>query len=184
VVSGDDTTARLWEAGTGKEIASVLHKNYVYSVDVSPDGKYAVSGGRRTAVVWEIPSGRQVVSVVHDGNVNVVAFSPDGTTVISGDDKTARVWDALTGREIVRMNHDNLVKAVAFSPDGKYVISGGVDKTARVWSWRPEDLMAVTCEYMPRNLTGEEWNSYLGAEPYQAICPNLPIEVDAGTDET
>ena len=60
-------------------------------------------------------------------------------------DNTARVWEADTGKEIARMTHDDFVNSVAFSPDGKYVVSGSRDKTARVWVWQPEDLIANAC---------------------------------------
>jgi len=46
---------------------------------------------------------------------------------------------------------------------------------ARVWLWRPEDLIAEACARLPRNLTREEWQQYIGDEPYRPTCPNLPV---------
>jgi hypothetical protein len=119
-----------------------------------------------------------VSRMAHDGEVTSVAFSPDGKYVVPGSvDGTARVWEAGSGKEVARMTHDDLVRSVAFSPDGKYVVSGSVDGTARVWVWQVEDLIANACKVIPRNLTRAEWNLYIGdALPYQAVCPNLPIE--------
>ena len=75
------------------------------------------------------------------------------------------------------MMHDNYVSSVAFSPDGKYVVSGSWDKTARVWIYLPEDLIAETCSRVTHNLTRAVWAQYIDdALPYQAVCPNLPIE--------
>jgi hypothetical protein len=48
------------------------------------------------------------------------------------------------------------------------------DKTARVWLWRPKDLIADVCARLPRNLTAEEWKQYLGEEPYRKTCEQLP----------
>jgi hypothetical protein len=114
----------------------------------------------------------------HDDFVNSVAFSPDGKYVVSGSwDHTARVWEASTGVEVARMTHDRDVNAVAFSPDGEVVVSGSGDKTVRVWEWQAKDLITTACKVMPRNLTHAEWQQYIGdALPYQAVCPNLPIE--------
>jgi WD40 repeat protein len=68
---------------------------------------------------------------------------------------------------------------LAFSPDGKYVVSGSRDTTARIWIWQPNDLTYSACASLPRNLTRAEWNQYIGdALPYQAVCPNLPIEAE------
>ena len=88
---------------------------------------------------------------------------------------TARVWAADTGREVDRLTHDAWMTAVAFSPDGRSVVSRSGDRTARVWWWRPEDLIAEACRRLPRNLTPEEWRQYVGPEaPYHVTCPGKP----------
>jgi dipeptidyl aminopeptidase/acylaminoacyl peptidase len=173
VVSG----SRVWETVTGREVARMTHNDNVTAVAFSPDGRYVVSGSEdNTARVWEATSGREVARMTHDDNVTAVAFSPDGQYVVSASvDGTARVWEATSGREVARMTHDRWVTAVAFSPNGQYVVSGSGDGTARVWWWRPEDLIAEACRRLPRNLTREEWQRYVGPEvPYHATCPGKP----------
>jgi len=176
-------SARVWEAATGKEITRMNYDGIVWTVAFSPDGKYVVSGGDdNTARVWEAATGKEIARITHDGTVYSVAFGLDGKYVVSGSgDGTARVWEAATGKEIARMTHDNLVKSAAFSPDGKYVISGSSDNTAHVWVWQPEDLVSNACAYLPRNPTRAEWNQYLGDQPYEPVCPTLPIELEATT---
>ena len=136
VVSGSfDTTARVWEVSTGKEISRMTHNDSVSTVAFSPDGKYVVSRSLdSTARVWEAATGKEVARMTHDGQVTAVAFSPDGKYVVSGSyDTTARVWEAATGNEVARTGHDDGVNSVSFSPDGKYVASGGWDGTTQVW---------------------------------------------------
>jgi WD40 repeat protein/transcriptional regulator with XRE-family HTH domain len=139
VSGGEDGTARVWEALTGKEIARMIDTHNtavpILPVAFSPDGKYVISGGQDgTARVWEAMTGKEIARMTHDIGVWSVAFSPDGKYVISGGvDGTARVWEAMTGKEIARMTHDNSVSSVAFSPDSKYVMSGSGDGTARMW---------------------------------------------------
>jgi uncharacterized delta-60 repeat protein len=184
-------SARVWEAGTGKEIASMTHENSVTAVAFSPNGKYVVSGGcdqgtqictQGSARMWEAETGKEIARMTHAGSVEFINFSPDGRYIVSGStDKTARVWVAATGVEVARMTHDGDVTSVVFSPDGKYIVSGSSsDITIRVWIYRPEDLIAEACSRVTRDLTRAEWTQYIvDALPYQAVCPNLPIEAES-----
>jgi uncharacterized delta-60 repeat protein len=178
-IGSSDKTVCVWEVSTGKELARMLHDSRVLSIAFSSDGKYVVSGSDdKTARVWEVITGKEVVRMIHDSWVLSVAFSSDGKYVVSAsDDNTARVWEASTGRELARMIHDDVVSSVAFGADGRYVISGSLDNTIRVWFWQAYDLISTACKYLPRNLSLVEWKQYVGDTlPYQAICPNLPIE--------
>lgn len=183
VWGGRDGSVRVWSSGTGSEVVRMVHQGGVFagvnSVSFSPDGQFVASGSDDgTARIWELASGKEVARMTHDGSVSVIAFSSTGKYVISGsDDGTARVWELSSGSEIARMVHENKVVTVAFSPNGKYVLSGSEDGTVRVWKWMPADLIVNACSGMMRNLTLEEWQQYIGdALPYQAVCPNLPVE--------
>jgi WD40 repeat protein len=189
IVSGSyDNTARVWNATTGKEISRMTHESFISSVAFSSDGRYVVSGSYdNTARVWNVATGKEIARMTYDAEVYSVAFSPDGKYVVSGGcdqviyllctQGSARVWEATTGKEIARITHDGGAESVAFSPDGKYVVSGSNDNTARVWIYRPEDLIAEACSRVARNFTRAEWQQYIGdGLPYQAVCPNLPIE--------
>jgi WD40 repeat protein len=182
VVSGtrEDYAVRVWDISTGEEIAHMLHDDYVTAVAFSPDGKYVVAGcdsRGHSLRVWEVSTEKEISRMFHDYIITSVAFSPDGKYVISGsEDLTARVWDAITGKEISRIANIH-VRSVAFSPDGKYALVGDFIEIIHIWKWSPEDLITDACSRVARNLTRAEWQKYISsALPYQAVCPNLPIE--------
>jgi WD40 repeat protein len=174
--ASDDSTARIWETVNGREVVRVRHKNKIGDVAFSLNGKYlATASDDKTARIWEVAGGHEVTQINQDQALWSVAFSPDGKYLATASqDHTARVWEIASCQEIARMSHDGEVFAVAFSPDGAYLATASEDKTARLWLWRPEDLIKEACSRLTRNLTPQEWQQYLGDEPYRKICPELP----------
>ncbi|HNT76365.1 MAG TPA: hypothetical protein PKH77_15225 [Anaerolineae bacterium] len=185
IVSGSgDNTARVWGTTTGQKAVELSLTGEVNAVAFSPDGRRIATGSWDGMIwIWDVSAalntgaapGRTLAWMMHEASVNAVAFSPDGQWVVSGsDDNTARVWETMTGHEIARLTHKGFVNAVAFSPDGRQTLSNSSDGTMQVSWWQPEDIIRLACERLPRNLTREEWQQYLGDEPYRATCPNLP----------
>ena len=74
-----DNTARLWDAETGREIATLKgHEGSVLSAAFSPDGKRVVTASYdNTARVWDAETGREIATLKgHEGSVRVGRLQP------------------------------------------------------------------------------------------------------------
>jgi WD40 repeat protein len=116
VTASYDTTARIWDAATGKEITVLRgHENGVWSPAFSPDGARIVTASSdKTARIWDAATGKEITVLRgHQDSVRSAAFSPDGSRIVTASsDKTARIWDAATGKEItVLRGHENRLYA-------------------------------------------------------------------------
>ena len=113
------------------------HSKNVYSVAVSPDGKYLASGSYdKTVIIWDAKSGQILKTLEgHSDGVFSVCFSPDGKYLASGSrDETVIIWDAMSGQRLKTLKgHSDFVRSVCFSPDGKYLASGSKDETVVIW---------------------------------------------------
>ncbi|MEO8265487.1 MAG: BTAD domain-containing putative transcriptional regulator [Ilumatobacteraceae bacterium] len=67
-------------------------------------------------------------------------------------------------------------RGLALRPDGRqaaFAIPGGI----AIWDLDPDSWVIAACELANRNLTREEWESYIGAPAeYHATCPQFPID--------
>ena len=130
--SSGGSSVRVWEAQSGRVIASMPF-NSASSVAFSPDGKYVAAGGwNGVAQVWDAKSGREIISQTSGDSVSCVTFSPDGKYVAWSGEGTIRVWDIKKVQEVLQIPHRS-VPFITFSPNGKHLLSSGYDRTARVW---------------------------------------------------
>ena len=137
VTASDDSTARVWDAGGGTEMAVLKGHDDMLGAAFSADDKRVVTASKdKTARIWDADSGNEIAVLKgHTDSVNSAAFSGDGKRVVtSSEDKTARIWDAGGGAELaVLEGHTAKVHRAAFSADGKRVVTASSDKTARIW---------------------------------------------------
>lgn len=142
----------------------------------SHDGRLlAVGRGDGNVALWrrEDFAGKPLVLTGHAARVNAVGFHPGREVLASASaDGSLRLWDvAQTDSRAVSLvltGHDHWVWALAFSPDGDRLVSAGADRTLRRWLTRTALLAAELCRRLPRDLTVEEWEKYLGSDMARA----------------
>jgi WD40 repeat protein len=102
----------------------------------------------------------------HESYVYDLAYSPDGKYLVSASrDQAVRLWDMTQSPPQtvgILYGHNGLVRAVAYRPDGKVFVSGGADMMIRRFPAAYEDVLRVSKEYVPRELTSEERQALLG----------------------
>jgi RNA polymerase sigma factor (sigma-70 family) len=129
----------LWDVASGKELLKIVApRNYLWAIDLSPDGKTLASGyspDDTKVCLWDTATGKQLLQLEGDGKPLSVAFSPDGRLLASGDVRgTIHFWDTDTGKVVRQLQEDRQpAQSVAFSPDGKRLASGGVHGVVGLW---------------------------------------------------
>jgi len=156
LTSGEDGTARLWDAFTGKERETLRgHRGKVNSVAFSQDGRVAMTVGEdRIVRLWDARDGRaRGATAEHRNTIERALLNRDGSRLLTichdisdnwrngprevdlNNKADVTLWDAVTGKRIGDLaGHVGQVNVAAFGPDGQTVLTGGADKTARLWS--------------------------------------------------
>jgi WD40 repeat protein len=142
----------------------------------SPDGKLLATATRDHAVtIWNAQSGQPIPPILygHTQAVSGVAFSRDGKILASGsEDGDIRLWDLPTHELLGTLDgHQDSVQGVVFS--SRKLASVGEDDSIVFWDADADAWVSEACRIANRNLTPQEWKTYVGRSPYRKTCPDL-----------
>ncbi len=146
-----DSTLKLWDAATGKQIktygGAVGHTKQVISLAFSQDGTMLASGSTdNTIKVWDVPVNVPIRSLKNNDAVSAVALSPDGTKLaLAGNDGSLRLVTAVEFKELGKFEsgHQGAVSGLAFNANGQTLASVGADRTLRYWNTANGKLIAT-----------------------------------------
>lgn len=127
-VGSGDTIVCIWDVATGTLLEQLQgHKDSVYSVAFTSDGKGLVSGSLDKSVkYWD-------VSVLAAGRAKGKPENATPTPTSSGPSSSS---DGLVPCTMDFVGHKNYVLSVSVTPDSRWVASGSKDRCVRFWDTR------------------------------------------------
>jgi len=130
-----------------------------------------------SARVWDALTGEEKFRLIgHTDDVNWATWNQGETLILTASkDGTARVWDAESGKEVaVLTGHTGPVRQAFWLPDESRIVTYSDDGTVRQYSTSLDTLIEAACDLVPRNMTIQEWERFMGDELYRLSCPSLP----------
>lgn len=113
------------------------HRDLIYALQWSPDGKWIATGGYDTKVIlWDAVTRNPVRTLSgHNGAVFSVAFHPgNGLLASASADQTIKVWRLPDGARLDTLKEaQGEQTSVAFSADGARILAAGADNRLRIW---------------------------------------------------
>ncbi|MCC2617024.1 hypothetical protein LJ739_12295 [Aestuariibacter halophilus] len=127
-----------FEPGTGRRLEFLGHQEKINSVDLSPNGHYALTGGNDyTAYLWDTRSGQVIHPFHHSSRVTKVVLDDKGRYAFTADSKRdARIWNVQTGEPISTLRYlqrQKIFSSAVFSDDGKYLLTGSPSRRISLW---------------------------------------------------
>ncbi|MBF7074391.1 hypothetical protein ISG33_13375 [Glaciecola sp. MH2013] len=127
-----------FEHRSGRSIEFLGHEEKVNTVDISPNGKFALSGGNDyRAYLWSTETGQVIHVFEHANRVTKVAIDDQGRYLFTSDSQDdSQIWDAQSGKAISQLHFIErqwVFTTAKFSKDGKYLLTGSPAKRLALW---------------------------------------------------
>ncbi|MBF4765691.1 winged helix-turn-helix domain-containing protein [Nocardioides islandensis] len=168
----------LLDLETGTQLRSgTLPDTVVNMADFSPDGRHvalALYSGNMN--VLDTETGRFVSAPAPPSSIGGQAwltYSADGAHVVTSDyGGFIRLWDPDTAvvENTVQEPHESFASA-QIRPGTSEVWFYGSGTQAYVWDTRLDRSIDYACRMAGRDLTADEWTTYLGDREHEQACP-------------
>ncbi len=178
---GDGTSGhwRVVDVSTGDVLSEGALDLVANASVASPDGStVAVAGATGEIVTIDVSTGDEQRRFAGLGaEVLWLDYSEDGELLVSGaDDGGVSLWDATTldllGTVYPPHRGVAVPAGVQFIGDSHDVAIASYDGRVYRWETDVERAIDFACQMAGRNLTDEEWEEFLPAQPFQSVCPD------------
>ena len=123
------------------------HKDNVWCVAVSKDGKYAASGGEDGLIVLYKFTPMFVVDKFfkeHTSDVVMLEFSQDGFLISCSLDSTVKIWHPSQEKSLGTFEHQDAVTSVSYFPtDSSMFLAATLGNSVFAWSIRKNEVQHV-----------------------------------------
>tara|TARA_Y100000296_G_scaffold13879_1_gene16242 strand:+ start:1379 stop:2371 length:993 start_codon:yes stop_codon:yes gene_type:complete len=138
LVARSNGNIMFFEPRTSRRLEFLGHTEKVNSIDISPNGKFALSGGNDyIAYLWSTETGQIIHTFTHPTRVTKVALDDSGRFAFTADSQSkSQIWDVQTGQPVSALQYASRQKMftdVEFSKDGKYLLTGSPSRKIYVW---------------------------------------------------
>ncbi len=164
--------------GRGVSVAEAIN-----ALAFSPDGSELAAGDLLGNVeLFTTSDGRPDGTLFGDGNtIYTLAFSPDNGTLATGDNAgQLHFWDLASRQQLgTDAGTGSTILSLSFGPSGSDLATGSENGALVFWPsllWST-DVQAFSDDLCPRlgqNLTQQQWQQFVGGQPYHATCPAYP----------
>jgi WD40 repeat protein len=191
--AGNDGTLYLWDIQNNYSVKT-LYKNPadnkgksvgLSAVTFSNDSYRVVVGdvvGQVKLVSLANPASPRVLAG-HTSTIEDIVFNHAGTFMATAsNDKKVRIWnmDRLQEQPIILDDHSDWVRTAVFTADDEQLLAGinsnteNAKETIHAWPTKMATMAGLLCGYVKRNLTEEEWASYVDKDLTQEkTCANI-----------
>ena len=144
---------------------------------VAPGGRLVAATVEGDVVVYDLET-RQVLHTLSGtrGSTDVSVNGDGRVAMATGQDHSVTLYDVESGEQMGdrMIIPDTETVAGAVRPDGmELAMGGGFGRDFLVWDLDPEHWVTAACELSGRNLTQEEWATYIGdLAEYHETCPS------------
>lgn len=191
-----DSTLRIWDAETSKEIRQIKNHD-IGSATFSPDWSFFVSFCDSTIIIWDTETCSELKAIKDSANVRNPKFSPDGKRIMFNysDYKKSKncikIYDLENDKTAITLTNYSYAN---YSPDGKYLVAipdkeipGDIHSSYNIENKIPDSFLTPHDFKLIDASTGEELRVFSG-QKYKitsaAFSPDSKRIVSTSKDRT
>jgi WD40 repeat protein len=128
-----DKSARLWEATTGRSLATLVGPQDFAGIQFSRDSRRVITGGSDNAVrVWDASTGHLLSTRLATEAISRFQLSSDRRFIIASGSHATRVWKTDSDEPLATVEGE-AAELAAIAPNGCCLLTARKDGTARIW---------------------------------------------------